>query len=176
MTATDIVAENAADNAAENAAENAHVPAAVTELIAEYAHCIDDDRIEDWPTLFTDPCLYKITTRDNYIRGLPACIMLCDSRGMLMDRVVSVRSANVFEPHRYRHMVSCIQVIEAASDTWRLRSNYLVTRTMLDGTMAVFSTGEYQDKIVLSDGAYRFNERVVICDHGMINNLIALPL
>ena len=64
----------------------------------------------------------------------------------------------------------------ARSDTWRLQSNYLVTRTMMDGTMVVFSTGEYQDKIVLSDGVYRFNERIVICDHGMINNLIALPL
>jgi 3-phenylpropionate/cinnamic acid dioxygenase small subunit len=46
MTATDLVVDNA------------HVPAAVTELIAEYAHCIDADRIEDWPTLFTDPCMY----------------------------------------------------------------------------------------------------------------------
>ena len=164
MDATDIVVDNA------------HVPAGLSALMTEYAHCIDNDRIEDWPTLFTDPCLYKITTSDNHARGLPACIMLCDSRGMLMDRVVSVRSANVFEPHRYRHMVSCIQVVEAAGDAWRLRSNYLVTRTMLDGTMAVFSTGEYQDRIVLTDGAYRFNERTVICDHGMINNLIALPL
>jgi len=42
--------------------------------------------------------------------------------------------------------------------------------------MAVFSTGEYQDKIVLDDGELIFKERVVICDHGMINNLIALPL
>ena len=51
-----------------------------------------------------------------------------------------------------------------------------IARTMLDGTMAVFSTGEYQDKIVLDDGELKFKERVVICDHGMINNLIALPL
>ena len=164
VSATDIVVDNA------------HVPAVVTALISEYAHCIDDDRIEDWPTLFTDPCLYKITTRDNYIRGLPAHIMLCDSRGMLMDRVVSVRTANVFEPHRYRHIVSCIRVTEAGDDWWRVQSNYLVTRTMLNGTMVVFSTGEYQDRIVLSDGAHKFNERIVICDHGMINNLIALPL
>lgn len=158
------------------AIDDAHVPARLTALLAEYAHCIDDDRIEEWPLLFTDPCLYKITTRDNYSRGFPACIMLCDSRGMLMDRVVSVRTANAFEPHRYRHIVSCIQVTESGEDEWRLRSNYLVTRTMADGTMVVFSTGEYQDKIVLDDGEPRFNERVVICDHGMINNLIALPL
>ncbi len=156
--------------------DNAHVPGAVTALLAEYAHCIDDDRVEEWPGLFTDPCLYRITTRDNHARGLPASIMMCDSRGMLMDRVVSVRTANVFEPHRYRHMVSCIRVVESGEASWRLRSNYLVTRTMRDGTMAVFSTGEYQDRIVLDEGAPRFSERIVICDHGMINNLIALPL
>ncbi len=156
--------------------DNSHVPGAVTALLAEYAHCIDDDRIEEWPGLFTDPCLYRITTRDNHVRGLPASIMLCDSRGMLMDRVVSVRTANVFEPHRYRHIVSCIRVVEQDAASWRLQSNYLVTRTMRDGTMAVFSTGEYQDRIVLDEGEPRFNERIVICDHGMINNLIALPL
>ena len=158
------------------AVDSAHVPAALTALFADYAHAIDNDRIEDWPTYFTDPCLYRITTRDNHDRGFPASIMLCDSRGMLMDRVVSVRTANVYEPHRYRHMVSCIRVTETGSDFWCLESNYLVTRTMLDGTMAVFSTGVYQDRIVMEDGAPKFNERVVICDHGMINNLIALPL
>ncbi len=160
----------------DTALDNAHVPGAVTALLAEYAHCIDDDRIEEWPGLFTDPCLYRITTRDNHARGFPASIMMCDSRGMLMDRVVSVRTANVFEPHRYRHIVSCLQVVESGEASWRLRSNYLVTRTMRDGTMAVFSTGEYQDRIVLDEGEPRFNERIVICDHGMINNLIALPL
>ena len=116
------------------AADHAHVPATLTALLTEYAHCIDSDQIEAWPSLFTDPCLYKITTRDNLARGLPACLMLCDSRGMLMDRVVSIRRANVFEPHCYRHMVSCIRVTEAEADAWRLQSNYLVIRTMLDGS------------------------------------------
>ena len=158
------------------AADHAHVPAILTALLTEYAHCIDSDQIEVWPSLFTDPCLYKITTRDNLARRLPACLMLCDSRGMLMDRVVSIRRANVFEPHCYRHMVSCIRVTETQADAWRLQSNYLVIRTMLDGSMTVFSTGEYRDRIVLEEGVPKFNERVVICDHSMINNLIALPL
>ena len=158
------------------AADNAHVPASITALFADYAQCIDNDRVEEWPGLFTDPCLYRITTRDNVLRDLPASIMMCDSRAMLMDRVVSIRSANVFEPHRYRHMVSCIRVTERTDDHYRLQSNYLVTRTMPNGTMAVFSTGEYRDKVVFDGETPRFAERVVICDHGMINNLIALPL
>ena len=32
---------------------------------------LDDDRQEDWPAFFTEPCLYKITSSDNYRRGFP---------------------------------------------------------------------------------------------------------
>ena len=28
----------------------------VQELIGHYADCIDDDRLEDWPGMFTDQC------------------------------------------------------------------------------------------------------------------------
>ena len=88
---------------------SAHVPAAIATLMTEYVHAIDDDRLEDWPGFFTDPCIYRIATRDNEERGLPASLVYCDSRAMLLDRVVSVRHANVFEPHRYRHMVSAVE-------------------------------------------------------------------
>ncbi len=154
----------------------ARLPAAVAELMTEYVHAIDDDRLEDWPDLFTDPCLYRIATRDNEERGFPASIVFCDTRAMLLDRVVSVRHANVFEPHRYRHMVSAVRLLGVEGPEYRVQSNYLVTRTMRDGTMAVFSTGAYRDVIVVAGGGALFRERVVVCDHGMINNLIAIPI
>ena len=47
----------------------------VSQLNAEYARAIDDDRLEDWPGFFTDPCLYSITSADNHRRGLPAGVM-----------------------------------------------------------------------------------------------------
>lgn len=156
--------------------DSAQLPAAIAALMADYVHAIDDDRLEDWPDFFTDPCLYRIATRDNEERGLPASIVYCDSRAMLLDRVVSVRHANIFEPHRYRHMVSAARALSSDGAEYRVQSNYLVTRTMRNGTMAVFSTGAYRDVIVVEDGSARFRERVVVCDHGMINNLIAIPI
>ena len=39
----------------------------VSQLNAEYARAIDDDRLESWPDFFTDPCVYKITSADNHI-------------------------------------------------------------------------------------------------------------
>ena len=47
---------------------------------------------------------------------------------------------------------------------------------MPDGSLCVFSTGEYRDHVVMEAGKPKFKERVVVCDHSMINNLIALPL
>jgi len=55
----------------------------VAQLNAEYARAIDDDRLEQWPDFFTDPCLYKITSADNHRRGLEAGLIYADSRGML---------------------------------------------------------------------------------------------
>ncbi len=160
----------------ESLANDSEVPKDVDVLLAQYAHVIDDGRYEEWPELFTEQCLYRITTRDNHERGLPASIVVCDSRAMLMDRVVSIRTANVFEPHRYRHLVSSILVTGSGPNSWELKSNYLITRTMQTGTMSVFSTGEYRDVVVREEGRCLFAERIVICDHGVINNLIALPL
>ena len=31
---------------------------------ADYARCIDDDRLEEWPSFFVEDCLYKVTTAD----------------------------------------------------------------------------------------------------------------
>ena len=77
----------------------------VAQLNAEYARAIDDDRLEDWPGFFTEPCLYTITTAENHRRGLPAGIIYADSKGMLEDRVAALREANIFERQAYRHLV-----------------------------------------------------------------------
>jgi len=83
---------------------------AVQGLLARYVRAIDDDRLEEWPELFADPCLYKVTTAENHRQNLPAGIIYCNSKGMLLDRVQSLRRANVYEPQRYRHLLSAIQI------------------------------------------------------------------
>ena len=41
-----------------------------------------------------------------FFGGLPASVIFCDNRGMLIDRVTSLRTANIYQPHQYRHIVS----------------------------------------------------------------------
>ena len=64
----------------------------VHELIAAYADCIDDDRLEEWPDFFVDDCRYLVTDRESHEAGLKHGIIYCASRGMLVDRVTTLVS------------------------------------------------------------------------------------
>ena len=148
----------------------------VTRLNAEYARAIDDDRLEDWPSFFTDPCLYSITSADNHRRGMPIGVIYADSKGMLKDRVAALREANVFERQSYRHVVGLPAIVGERDGAVIAETPFLVIRIMRDGTMALFATGRYLDVLVEETGAFRFRERIAVCDSSRIDTLLAIPL
>jgi anthranilate 1,2-dioxygenase small subunit len=57
----------------------------VRALHDRYIRIIDDDRLEEWPGLFTQGGVYEVTTRENHARGLPLALMSCHGRGMMLD-------------------------------------------------------------------------------------------
>ena len=150
--------------------------ALVAQLNADYARAIDDDRLEEWPDFFTDPCLYTITSVDNVKRGLPLGIVYADSQGMLRDRVTALRQANVYERQAYRHVVGLPALLGEGDGGTRVETPFLVVRIMRDGRMDLFATGRYVDVVVESGGALRFRERVVVCDSSRVDTLLAIPL
>ena len=77
-----------------------------------YNEVIDTDQLEDWPNLFVDDCLYKLQPRENFDRDLEASVIICTSKGMLIDRVVAHRYANIFAEHVYR----CLLYTSDAAD------------------------------------------------------------
>lgn len=98
----------------------------VEDLHAEYCAALDEGRYEDWAALFTEDCLYRIVPRDNHERGLPLAIMHCESRGMLLDRIVAIRETSYYAPRALRHMVSLARVVAHDDGTLRGQANYLV--------------------------------------------------
>jgi len=148
----------------------------LSQLNAEYARAIDDDRLEDWPDFFTQDCLYKITSADNYRRGLPVGLVYADSRGMLRDRVAALREANVYERQTYRHLVGVPAILDGAGGPRRAETPFLVVRIMRDGQMDLFATGRYVDQLVEEEGTLRFRERIVVCDSSRVDTLLAIPL
>jgi anthranilate 1,2-dioxygenase small subunit len=148
----------------------------VETLLARYADCIDEERYSEWPGFFSEKCIYKITTRDNYRRKLPLGLLYCDSRNMLRDRITSMKSANVFEPHTYRHALGRSLLWDGGDGTIAARTSYIVARVMHDGQTDIFSTGCYEDRVVAAGSTLLFKERVVITDSSSTDALLVIPL
>ncbi len=148
----------------------------VESFLCDYAHRLDDGKIGEWTGFFTEDGTYQITTRENHAAGYPIGIMLCKGRGMMEDRVLALKTANVFEPHTHCHITGRPDLREESAGTLSARSNFIVYRTMEDGDAELFATGKYLDRIVFEAGEPKFAERRVILDSRRIDVLLVYPL
>lgn len=149
---------------------------ALERLQTEYTLAIDDGRLEEWPDFFVEDCLYRIIPKENFDRGLPAAVVYCDNRRMLIDRVTSLRTANIYQPHQYRHIVSGARILERSESVVKMQCNYVVFQTLQDGETHVYQAGRYIDSVVRSDGRLRFREKHAVFDTSRVKTLLATPI
>ena len=145
-------------------------------LQESYISIIDTDRLEEWPAFFTEDCVYEIVPKENADLGLPMGLMHCFGRPMLRDRIVSLRQANVFEPHTYRHMTSGLEFASIDSDTVEMQSNYVVIQTLSDGESRVYQAGRYFDRVVRSDDGWRYERKRAVYDTSRVQTLLVTPV
>lgn len=141
-----------------------------------YIATIDNDRLEEWPALFVEDCLYEIMPRENEDAGFPAPLMRCEGAAMLRDRVLSLRHANIFQQPAYRHMVSAFEVERVDAETVAMSSNYLVVNTTPEGSSAVYQAGRYLDRVVQTAEGWRFKVKRAIYDTLRVQTLLAYPI
>ncbi len=145
-------------------------------LNASYAATIDADRLEAWPDFFVDDCLYKITSADNHKHGYSAGIVYADPKAMLRDRVTALWTANIYERQSYRHIIGLPVIGACGPDGIDAETPFLVARIMRDGRTDLFATGVYLDRLRDDAGGLRFVGRIVVCDSGHFDTLLAIPL
>jgi anthranilate 1,2-dioxygenase small subunit len=145
-------------------------------LYSDYVHCLDADRLEAWPDFFTEDAFYRVTSAENFEAGLPLGLIHATSRAMLKDRVSALREANIYEPQRYRHVMSSLLIVGEAAGALDVEANFLVIRTMQEGDMTIFAAGRYVDRIVRVDAAWKFARKEVVLDSRQIDTLLAIPL
>jgi 3-phenylpropionate/cinnamic acid dioxygenase small subunit len=95
---------------------------------------------------------------------------------MLVDRVMALRKANVYEPQRYRHQVSALKIGGEEGGALSVTANFLVVRTMQDGGMMLFAAGRYVDRVVRHSDGWKFTRKDVVLDSRQIDTLLAIPL
>jgi len=149
----------------------------ITRLMTDYNAVIDNDQLELWPDFFVRDCFYSVIGRSDHEAGRLAGFIYCDNRDMLVDRIRSLRSANVYRPHLYRHIISPPRILAVNGDLVKSETSYVLIRTSLpDGAMDVFSTGRYLDDIVFDGPVGKFQRRVAVTDSDMIDMLLVIPI
>ncbi len=151
---------------------------AVSYLLAEWAHAIDQDRVEAIAALMLPEGRYTVTSRFNHDRGLPMAIIDARSAAQLRDRIKSMRLANIYQPQSYRHVISAIQVIgQTEAGLLQVRSSFVVVRTLeLMGDSMLFASGESHDLIDLQGTEPRFAERRMVYDSRAVETLMVIPI
>jgi anthranilate 1,2-dioxygenase small subunit len=147
----------------------------VEELLSRYERAIDDNDLESWPCFFTEDGEYGIWPRENDEAGLPMPLMLCRGRGMMQDRVLAHREANIFAPHVYRHFHSGL-VVGATEQGITAVSNYAIVRTLQDGESTIYQVGRATDTIVEEKGALLFARRRIVYDTLRVQTLLVTPV
>jgi len=149
---------------------------AAIELLYDYVAAIDEDRLEDWLDFFAEDAVYQIVPRENVEQSLPASLMLCTNKDMLRDRIVALRSANKFNLHYPRHVVSAPRVRPIGADRCGLTASYAVFQTNMDGESRLFSVGQYRDEIRFVDGKPLFQKKLVVVDSFNVPSMLAVPI
>lgn len=149
----------------------------VEQLIFEWARRIDENRVEEIADLLVPNGRYTVQSRFNLDRNLPHCSIDCHSPAQLRDRILSMRIANIYEPHHYRHMISGIQILKKENNLLEVVSNFSIIRTMeLDGQIQIIFTGQARDEISIDQQTILFKRRHLVFDSRAIETLLVIPI
>jgi 3-phenylpropionate/cinnamic acid dioxygenase small subunit len=150
--------------------------ARLADLYCAYDNALNDDALERWPELFTEACVYQVIPRENVEQGFPVALIYCESRDMLVDRVVALRETALFAPRIARRITSgiCVRAIEP--DGLRLTASFAVFQAMQNQPSELFLCGRCQDRVVEDGGTLRFAERLCIYDSTIIPTSLVYPV
>ncbi|MBI06271.1 MAG: anthranilate 1,2-dioxygenase [Rhodospirillaceae bacterium] len=149
---------------------------AITDLMADFCHFLDDDRLEEWLDFFTEDCMYKVLSRENEASDLPLELLSCRNKNMLRDRILSLREANIYNIHYDKHILGAVRILEEKNGDYRVQANYSLYQTNQDGVSELFSVGTYRDLVVFDGGIPIFREKIAVVDTFGIPRLLSTPI
>jgi salicylate 5-hydroxylase small subunit len=162
------------------AAPGVNASAALRERLADlygaYDEALGEGEYERWPEFFTEACVYKITSRENYAAGLPIGLVTAESRAMLADRVAAMCKTMLYAPRIMRNLTAGIVLHTVEAEGMRLAASFAVFQTLLNEPSTVFLCGRYYDRVVEDGGELRFAERVCVTDATLVPTSLIFPL
>ena len=148
---------------------------ALRDFYDEYYTILDDLRLDEWPPLFTEDCVYRVIPRENYEAGYTLSTIYAESRGMLVDRVMGMTRTQMYAPRYYRRFPGPLRIVSRDADSVRSRHNLLVVQTLIDKKSEIVLSAVCHDVLVNDEGRNRLRERIVVFDSEMIPNSLIYP-
>jgi len=149
---------------------------AVEALYADCASALDDGEFERWPSFFAENCSYCVTSKENVDHGWPIALMSCETRGMILDRVMAVRQSMLIIPRVQRRIQSGVRIARLEGSVAHCRASFAVFETFAGQPTTVFVTGRFVDEVVREGDALRFLKRACILDTPLVPNSLPFPL
>jgi 3-phenylpropionate/cinnamic acid dioxygenase small subunit len=148
---------------------------AIRDFYDDYYNVLDDVRLDEWPALFTEDCLYRLIPRENHESGYTLSTIYAESRGMLIDRVMGLTRTQMYAPRYYRRFPGPLRIVSRDDDAVRTRHNLLVVQTLIDKQTEIVLSAVCHDVLVLIDSQPKLRERIVVFDSEMIPNSLIYP-
>lgn len=141
-----------------------------------YADALDNGRLTEWPTYFTEDAFYCIRSRENADAGLPVGLVYCEGMGMLLDRIDALIHTAMFEPRYYRHMISNTRVLGTEGGIIKSQSNYILLETLIDQDTKILQAGKYVDEFRKDGSGLKLKSRDCIYDSLIVQTAIIYPV
>lgn len=148
----------------------------VDRFYESYYNSLDENRLSDWPAHFSEECLYRVVSRENFERGLPLSTIVAESRNMLIDRVTGLTKTQVYAPRYYRRFPGPLRIQAESNALVSVQHNLLIIQTLIDKQSEIVMSGRCHDKIELEEGQLHLKERVFVFDSEMIPNSLIYPV
>ena len=148
---------------------------ALRDFYDEYYTILDDVRLDDWPALFTQDCIYRVIPRENFEAGYTLSTIYAESRLMLIDRVMGLTRTQMYAPRYYRRFPGPLRIVSRDDASVRTRHNLLVVQTLIDKQTEIVLSAVCHDVAVMDEDRLRLKERIVVFDSEMIPNSLIYP-
>ena len=152
--------------------------ARVQDFMHEYAACLDEERFDDWVSMFdASGCTYEVLSRENRDLGLPAPIMGCQTFGMVCDRVAMlVKGVLTYRHNHLLRQVSNIRARRADSSTVAVNAGLVVYQSDEEGVSSLYMVARYEAGLADLGDRFVIRRMAVVVDSFGIDTMLTVPL
>jgi 3-phenylpropionate/cinnamic acid dioxygenase small subunit len=148
----------------------------VEDLLYAYADCLDHGDINEWADFFTDDCLYKVISKENWDLGMPLGTIFAEGRGGILDRVAAVTKTTVYHERALTHMITNTRVLGESDGALEITANYSVLETLPNQYTKILNSGRYLGKLTREGDGLKISELNCVFDSALVPASIIYPI